>query len=124
MGERTKNHQVGSEDLNNMIVFSKGGRCNTGRLFELYQQLLNPKCDRLFQKARTKSKSFDIHNFENTCLYENAPVGKHKVKENMKTLCAILDREELPNHSVRRTAIENLKRLGYDDREIMAKSGE
>ena len=106
-----------------MIVFHDDGLCNTGRLLELYLQLLNPNNNRLFQKARSKSRSFDIHNFEVVSLYENSPVGKHKIKENMKMLCSIVGCDELPNHSVRRTAIENLKRLGYEDREIMAKSG-
>lgn len=114
--------------MNNIILFkspddTNNDKCNQGRLFQLYRELLNPDCDRLFQKARRQSKKFSVHAFENTVLFENVPVGKNMIPKNMKTLCEILDKPAVKNHDVRATAIRLLKRLKFEDRAIMAVSG-
>ena len=126
-GELTKNHQTGDEDLNNVIVFKKPddttSTCNLGRFFQLYLELLHPEQDRLFQKAKSQNRSFSIHDFSKTVLFEKSPVGKHKIPKNMKTLCEILGKPPVTNHDIRATAITQLKKLGIDDRAICAASG-
>ena len=124
LGERTKNHQTGSENLNNVIPFlPQDQKINPGRLMELYLQFTHPENNRLFQRARTVSKKFDLHDLDQTQLFENAAVGKGTVGKNLRALCELLGKDELTNHCLRTTGINILKRSGYDDREIMAVSG-
>ena len=124
-GEASKNWQLGSESLNNLIIFSDDGIVNPGRLFELYLMTLNPKNDRLFQRCRNaKAKSFNLHDFKHECFYENSPVGHTTFGKTLPLLCEIVDKPRLTNHSTRKTVITNMQRNNYTENEVMAVSGD
>ena len=124
MGESSKNHPRGSEQLNNIIPYFPDELCNPGKLMELYLELTHPDNQRLFQRARDSSaKKFNLHDLNTVILFENAPCGIGTIRKNLKTLCQLLGKEEFTNHSIRTTGINILKRAGYGDRDITSVSG-
>ncbi len=82
---------------------------NPGRYIELYLTTLHPEYDRFFQKPQRPSKAFDIHDLTRNVLFENLPLGKNKISLMLKTLCGIVDKPPLTNHSLRTTGIRLLK---------------
>ena len=87
---------------------------------EYYLELTNPKLDRLFQRPQRKSKSFDIHRFDTTTLYENAPLGANMIGKMLNSLLKAAGQPTYwTNHCIRATQITNLKELGFEDRAIM-----
>ena len=127
LGEKTKNHQNDSENL------EKGGIVpyatdeygfNPGKFLELYLDSTNEKLDRLFQKPQRAAKWFSVHKFEITTLYENAPIGRNLIGNMLKTLCTAAGvGDKYTNHCLRSTGIQNLKKLGIQDRDIVNVSG-
>ena len=96
--------------------------CNPGLILQLYMNSLNPKQNRLFQRPKS-DKNFNIHDVDNSELYENAPVGKNQIPKLLKRLCETVGHPPLGNHSIRVTVIRYLKKMNFQDREIMAVSG-
>ena len=127
LGERTKNHQVGSEVLANSGIITDYTDPATGlnafRLFEIYLEHLNPDLPRLFQKERIASKKFDIHDFETIVFFERAPKGENKISNMMPDLTTILEKPRLTNHSIRTQTIQTLIRLGFSEHEVTQFTG-
>ena len=85
----------------------------------MYMDSLNPKLDRLFQRAQRKAKWFNLHDFSITCLFENAPIGKNTIENMTKLICkAAGEPQNWTNHCLRATGISTLKKLGFEDRAI------
>lgn len=126
IGESSKNHQEGSENLENsgIIPFGEDEHgFNPGRLMELYLETLNYNNEHLFQRSKRKGKTFNLHDFDNQVLFEVTHLGENKIGTLMKTLCELVGEAVMTNHSIRSTCIKVLKRLGFEDRAIMKLTG-
>ena len=97
---------------------------NPGEFLRMYIASTNDKLDRLFQRPQRAAKWFSIHKFEIKTLYENAPIGRDMIGTMLKRLCTAAGLEDkYTNHCLRATGIQNLKRLGVQDRDIVNVSG-
>ena len=127
MGERSKNHQVGSERLDGTGIINDFTDPATGlnclRFYELYLAHLNPNNNRLFQKPYRAAKKFDIHDFERTFLFENQPIGQNQIIQMLATLTEILGVPRLTNHSIRTQAVQTLIKLGFPEHVILQFTG-
>ena len=125
-GEKTKNHGSDSEDVGSggIILFQEDQfGFSPGLFFELFQSFLNNDSEYLFQTPKKKSKKIDIDDLESNELYLKSKVGENIVGGMMPKLCEVLSLDRFTNHCCRVTGIRILKRLGYEDRAIMAISG-
>ena len=115
LGERSKNHQNDSENIENAGIIpyqmDPNTGLNPGLFFELYRGLLNSNCPRLFQRARRSSETFNIHNLDENCLYENAPIGEHTINKMLPMLCGVLGKPKYTNHSIRVTGLRTLRKF-------------
>ena len=126
--ENSKNYNKGVPDKKkNIVLFHYNGIWNPGRLLELYHFFRNPKLDRMFQHQRgqnKKDKKFKPHDFEESILYEEAPVGKTPLKSIMKKLSEDLElSQSYTNHCCRVSTLTCLDRMGFAARHMMAVSG-
>ena len=149
-GERSKNWQKGSENLENSGIIMdytdpKSG-LNALEFYLLYVEHLNPKLERLFQRsvcfiwnysrfefslinfffyyrARRASKQFQLNDFGQQVLYVNSPLGHHQIGKMLARLTEAIGKPRLTNHSIRATAIQTLIRLGMNEHEVMQFTG-
>ena len=97
--------------LPNLISFRDVGfGYNAGNLFQHYLDCL---CENeyLFQSAKRLSKTFSLHNLEETVLFEGVPIGINKSARLIQTLCEIVGKPKLSNQSIRKTGLRILKKL-------------
>ena len=127
LSEVSKNNQENSEDSEDFGIIPdmeiSGINFNPAKLFNFYMEARNPKQDRLHQKAQRVAAWFNLDNFDIKVLYEGSPLGKLKINEMLKTLCAIVGKDKYTNHSLRATGICILKACGFDDRTIAKLTG-
>ena len=127
LSEVSKNNQENSEDAEDFGIIPDmeiaGINFNPAKLYNFYMAARNPKEPRLHQRAQRTAAWFDLDNFEQTVLYEDSPLGKHKIGVMLKTLCQIVGKPKYTNHSLRATGICILKACGFDDRTIAKLTG-
>ena len=76
IGEASKNHQAGSEDLTNsgLIPFCANEfGFNPGALLETYLEVLHPEYEFMFQRPRRAGKNFNINTAK--VLFEDSKLG-------------------------------------------------
>ena len=118
--KQTKNHRQNSEVSQNGRIHETPGseRCPVASL-EKYLAKLNPDCQAFWQKPKNNAVEND------SCWYYNAPVGKNKLFEKMKTLSKAANLStEYTNHCLRATCITALDQHGFEARHIMTVSGQ
>ena len=124
--ELDKNHKFASDPRNAGIFLfheDEETKLNTGLFIQLYLESLNEKQKRLFQMAKRPAKKFSIHDFEQTVLFNDSPLGKNTVSKMLRRLCQTIGHQEFTNHSIRSTIIRSLNRMGFQDRTIAGMSG-
>ncbi|KAK7105625.1 hypothetical protein V1264_016984 [Littorina saxatilis] len=86
--------------------------------FERYINFLHPKCNRLFQYPKTSFLNDD------TCWYQNKPIGLHCLRNFMPTLsrlCQLSD--NYTNHCIRATGATILAENSFGVADIMSVTG-
>ena len=97
---------------------------NAFKYLQLYLSSLNKKNNRMFQKPwRLTGKKFSLHHNFTHDIFENAAIGENSIDDMCRTLCDLVDKPELTNHSVRTAGITILKNLGVEDRLLQNVSG-
>lgn len=117
----TKNHQSYSENTTNagIIPFTTDQNgYNPGYLLECMIRHLNPKNDKLFQRAKEggNGKYFDMRESH---WYVNMAIGKNPIGAFLPTLTESLGINRYTNHCLRTTSIVALDRAGFDARDII-----
>lgn len=115
--ERTKNHQDDNDKSSDgrMYEIKESARCPV-RSFVKYIRRLNPRCDRLFQQARTYPKD--------GIYYDNVPLGHNKLGTFMNQIsikCGL--NKVYTNHSCRATTVNVLDAAQFPSRHIMSVTG-
>ena len=126
IGERTKNHQFDSEDLEN------GGRImfetniygfNPRYFFHLYMGKLHPDAQYLFCREQREKKGFNLKSNPKV-WFEKNKLGINEVSKATKTLCDALGIEgDYKNNQLRPLSVNNMKKSGAEDREMMKMTG-
>ena len=126
VGERTKNHQFDSEDLEN------GGRImfetniygfNPRYFFHLYMGKLHPDASYLFCREQREKKGFNLKSNPKV-WFEKSKLGINEVSKATKTLCNALGIEgDYKNNQLRPLSVNNMKKSGAEDREMMKMTG-
>ena len=128
LSEVSKNNQENSEDEEDFGIIPDmeiaGINFNPAKMYNFYMAARNPNQVRLYQRPQRTAAWFNIDNFEQTVLYEESPIGKHKIGEMLKTLCQIVGKPQYTNRYLRATGICILKACGFDDRTIAKLTGE
>jgi hypothetical protein len=116
--EETKNHKNTSEkSIGGRMYEEPGNPLCPLKAYQKYISHLHPNCSRLFQRAK------DSFILEETCWYQNRPVGKNAIGKFMKTACKICKiTTNYTNHCLRVTSV-NILKGNFSDKDIMSISG-
>ena len=110
----TKNHQSSADEVSTGRITHPNQVAIIQKLFDK----MNPKNERIFQRAKATFK------VEEECWYVNSPLGQNTLAGFMGR---ISDAAQLSmrysNHSVRATTCTVLKAVGFSDREVATVSG-
>ncbi|XP_022240717.1 uncharacterized protein LOC111085608 [Limulus polyphemus] len=106
---------------------SRGGRMyatNTSLCpvasMEKYLSSLNPDCPNFWQRAKAIVKEDD----KTDIWFDNAPLGKNKLGDKMKSLSVEAGLSKIyTNHCLRATSVTTLDRQGFEARHIIGISG-
>jgi len=103
---------------------------NPGKFFGYYLSLLPPAATKeggkggfLFQKAKTNSRNFSIHNHEETLYEANMKVGKETLSQALPALCVMVKSKKCTNHQIRASAIMYMRRAGISFNTIQKITG-
>ena len=107
----TKNHQGGATscDRDEAVTFGRIQDPTQVKALKRLVEKLNPKIDRLFQRALPAVKDPD-----QPCWFAASPLGKNTLDRMMARICeAAGTGERYMNHSVHVTAVSRLNEAGF-----------
>ncbi|KAK7108296.1 hypothetical protein V1264_016053 [Littorina saxatilis] len=116
--ELTKNHRGGDEEFFSGIMPDTGDEFCPVQSFERYIHFLHPNCNRLFQYPKASFLNDD------TCWYQNKPIGLHCLRNFMPTLsrlCQLSD--NYTNYCIRATGATILAENSFGVADIMSVTG-